>query len=76
MQLFIAIWNWLFSRKPERSELLTQWNDPWFGHPGYKDLPPALLAEVGDPRTTRLMTTGTSASSRVNTLCARFRPIL
>lgn len=50
MQLFIAIWNWLFSRKPERSELLTQWNDPWFGHPGYKDLPPALLAEVGDPR--------------------------
>ncbi|WP_313486784.1 MobH family relaxase [Stutzerimonas kunmingensis] len=50
MNLFIAIWNYLFNRKPERSELLTQWNDPWFGHPGYKDLPPALLAEVGDPR--------------------------
>jgi len=50
MKIFIAIWNYLFSRKPERSEVLTQWNDPWFGHPGYKDLPPALLADVGDPR--------------------------
>lgn len=50
MKLFIAIWNYFFCRKPERSELLTQWNHPWFGHPGYKDLPPALLVEAGDPR--------------------------
>lgn len=49
MKVLIAIQTYFFSRKPKRSKVLAPLIDPRFVHPGYKDLPPALLAEVGDP---------------------------
>jgi len=49
MKFFIAIWSYFFRRKSKRSKLLAPLIDPRFVHPGYKDLPPALLAAVGDP---------------------------
>lgn len=49
MKVLNAIQTYFFSRKPKRSKLLAPLIDPRFAHPGYKDLPPALLAEVSNP---------------------------
>jgi conjugal transfer pilus assembly protein TraI len=49
MQLFIAIWNWLFRKKPKRSKLLTPLTDPRFEHPAYKNIPEELLLALGNP---------------------------
>lgn len=50
MMFFNTFRNFLFGRTPEGKEVVTLWNHPRFAHPGYKDFPPELLAEVGDPR--------------------------
>jgi conjugal transfer pilus assembly protein TraI len=40
---------WFAPKKPKRSTLLAPLVDPRFEHPAYKNIPPELLAAVGNP---------------------------